>query len=231
MPILERLRSARLLAEVAAITGGYHLVKVVGNTIDDEEGIIEHRVSQLVARRLLAHAGFEIEVTGAEHVRDLERYAVVCSHASLIDWALLLGYFPSPLRFVAKRELTAMPFIGSYLRLRGVLIDRRSGRSAKEAIAEAAKDAQPWPILLFAEGTRSPDGRLQPFKKAGLRILAEAGRTLLPVRVHGTFEAMPRNDWLIKPGRLGLAIGEPVVPTPDTVEEAMAEVERRVAAL
>ncbi|MGC4123260.1 MAG: lysophospholipid acyltransferase family protein [Myxococcales bacterium] len=231
MSLLQRARAFKLMSEVAVLSGGYHLVKVVGNFIDAEEGVIEHRVSQLLSRRLLRHAGLEVEVTGAEHVEGLERYAVVCSHASYIDWALLLGYFPAPLRFIAKRELTHLPFVGSFLRLRGVLIDRRAGRGAKEAIAAASKDGKSWPILLFAEGTRTPDGKLQPFKKSGLRILAEAGRALLPVRIHGTFESMPRHTLAVIPGRLRLCIGEPVFPTPETIEESMAEVERRVAAL
>lgn len=231
MRLFERLHAARLMSEVFAIAGGYHLVKLAGNTIDDEQGVIEHRVSQLLSRRLLAHAGLQIEVTGTENVRGLDRYAVVCSHASYLDWAVLLGYFPSPLRFIAKRELIHMPFVGSFLKLRGVLIDRSKGQGAKEAIAAATHDGQPWPILIFPEGTRSPDGKLRPFKPGGLRILAEAGRALVPVRIHGTFEAMPRQTWVIKPGLLRLVIGAPVLPTPTTVDAALAEVERRVAEL
>jgi len=231
MSLLERLNAARLMTEVLAIASGYHVVKLAGNAIDDEEGVIEHRVSQLASRRLLAHAGLRVAVSGAEHVRGLERYAVVSSHASYLDWAVLLGYFPSPLRFIAKRELIHVPVVGSYLKRRAVLIDRRAGHGAKEAIAAASCDAQPWPILIFPEGTRTPDGSLRPFKKSGLRSLAEAGRALVPVRIHGTFEAMPRQTMVIKPGELRLVIGAPVRPTPETIEASLDEVERRVAAL
>lgn len=231
MSLAKRLHAVRLMSEVLAIASGYHLVKLAGNAVDDEEGFIEQRVSQLVSRRLLRHAGLEVEVSGTEHVRGLERYAVVSSHASYLDWAVLLGYFPSPLRFIAKRELIHVPVVGSYLRRRAVLIDRRAGHTAKEAIAAASRDGQPWPILIFAEGTRSSDGNLRPFKKSGLRILAEAGRALVPVRIKGTFEAMPRQTLVITPGPLSLSIGEPVQPTPGTIEESLWEVERRVAAL
>lgn len=233
MSLKDTLKFVRQVVPLFGISAGYHLVKLAGNTIDGEDGFIEHRVSQLLAQRLLRYLDLSVEVRGAEHVRGLERYAVACTHSSYLDWAVLLGYYPSPLRFIAKKELTRMPVIGDYLRLRGVLIDRKKARTAKEAIAAAAHDGQPWPILIFPEGTRSPDGQIQPFKPGGLRILVEAGRDVVPVSISGTFDSFPRHTKSIKTGvPLRLSIGEPVRPTAfATPEEVIAEVERRVRAL
>lgn len=50
----------------------------------------------------LAHLGFDVRVEGIEHTRCLSGYAVVSSHASYLDWAVLLGYFPEPVRFIAS---------------------------------------------------------------------------------------------------------------------------------
>jgi 1-acyl-sn-glycerol-3-phosphate acyltransferase len=146
---------------------------------------------------------------------------------------VLLGYFPDPVRFIAKRELAAVPVIGDYLRLRGILIDRRRGVGAREAIAAALADRHPWPILIFPEGTRTPDGTVQPFKPGGLRLIAAAGRPLVPVAVRGTFAAWPRHAKALRPGgHLELVIGAPVRPADyPSVEAALAEVERRVRAL
>ncbi|MBI5479045.1 MAG: 1-acyl-sn-glycerol-3-phosphate acyltransferase [Deltaproteobacteria bacterium] len=233
MSLRENLSMVRQLVPLAGICAGYHMVKLVGNTIDAEDGFIEHRVSQLLAQRLLRHLDLSVEVRGADKVAGLHRYCVACSHASYLDWAVLLAYYPSPLRFVAKKELTRVPVIGDYLKLRGVLIDRRTGQTAKEAIAAAAYDGQPWPILIFPEGTRSPDGEIQPFKPGGLRLLAEAGRELVPACVAGTYAAFPRQARVIRTGvPLRLTIGEPVRPADfATADEAVAEVERRVRAL
>ena len=209
----------------------YHLFKLAGNLIDAEEGVIEHRVSQLLARRLLRNMDFSVEVSGTERVHGMKHYCVVCSHASHVDWAVLLAFFPSPLRFVAKKELTAIPVIGSYLKLRGILIDRSKGDDAKKAIRRAALDDSPFPILLFPEGTRTPDGALRPFKKGGLRIMTDAGLSLVPVRITGTFEAFSRHDPVIKTGLpLKMMVGEPVESVDDP-EWAMAEIERRMHAL
>lgn len=225
---LELLRY-RQIAELLAICGEYHLVKLAANIIDGKEGQLEQRIGQLLARRILDHLGYQIRLEGLERVRGLRRYAVVSSHASHLDWAMLLGYFPDPVRFIAKKELTAVPVIGNYLRLRGVLIDRKAGQDAKSAIRAAARDQSPFPILLFAEGTRTHDGRVQPFKPGGLRILAEEGLTLVPVRILGTFDAFSRHARAIRPGgTLTMIVGEPVDPKEGGVEWAIAEVERRV---
>jgi 1-acyl-sn-glycerol-3-phosphate acyltransferase len=233
MSLKENLTFARQIVPLAGICAGYHLVKLVGNTIDGEDGFIEHRVSQLLAQRLLRFLDLSVEVRGADRLAGLHRYCVACSHASYLDWAVLLAYFPSPLRFIAKKELVRMPVIGDYLRLRGVLIDRGKGQTARDAIAAAAHDGQPWPILIFPEGTRSRDGEVHPFKPGGLRLLVEAGRDLVPVYIGGTYDAFPRQSMAIRTGvPLRLVIGEPVRPADcATAEEAVAEVERRVRAL
>jgi 1-acyl-sn-glycerol-3-phosphate acyltransferase len=225
--------AARQVVEFLSIASYYHLHKLAGNIIDGDEGVIEQRVSQLLARRLLKHFDLHVEVHGAERVWGLERYCVVSSHASYIDWTVLLGYFPSPVRFIAKKELASFPVIGSYLRLRGVLIDRGKGINAKEAIQTAIEDGQPWPILIFPEGTRSKDGKLQPFKTGGLKILAGAGLPMLPVCILGTFDIMPRYTWHIHTGRrIRMFIGEAVRPDEfPTVDAAITEVERRVRAV
>jgi 1-acyl-sn-glycerol-3-phosphate acyltransferase len=230
MDLGEEIAAVWQMATLLRIGAGYHLVKLAGNIIDGDEGAIEHHVSQLLARRLLRELRLTVEVSGGEKVRGLERYCVASSHASHLDWAVLLGYFPSPLRFIAKRELIRVPVVGSYLRRRGVLIDRSKGIDARQAITAAARDAQAWPILIFPEGTRSPDGELQPFKHGGLRLLVEAGRTVVPVRILGTHAAYPRQARLIRTGRpLRMIIADPVTPADHAgTEAAMAEVERRV---
>lgn len=231
MDLKEELTVISQAVSSMGIVSYYHLFKLAGNLIDGEEGIIEHRVSQLVARRLLQNMDFSVEVSGAERVHGMEHYCVVCSHASHVDWVVLLGYFPSPLRFIAKKELVAIPVIGSYLKLRGILIDRSKGDDAKKAIRRAAADDSPFPILLFPEGTRSPDGEIKPFKKGGLRIMTDAGLTLVPVRITGTYEAFPRHARTVTPGgQLKMMVGQPVASADDPAW-AMKEVERQMHAL
>jgi len=210
----------------------YHGCKTAGNLVDGEEGVLEQRVSQLFGQSVLRRLDMTVAVHGEDNVPARGRYCVVSNHSSYLDFAVLLAFFPSPLRIIAKKELTYMPGVGSYLKRRGVLIDRKRGVDAKQAIRNAATDEKPWPILLFAEGTRSKDGKVQPFKRGGLKILAEAGLPMVPVGITGTHAAHARTDPYIKTGHhLDMHIGEPVLPKELGVEPSMAEIERRVRTL
>lgn len=214
------------------LSGYHHIFRVAGEIIDGEQGVVEQRVSQLLGQRILERLDMDVTVTGLEHVPKDRRYCVVSTHASYLDWAVILGHFPKPVRFIAKKELARVPVIGSYLRSRGVLIDRAKGIDAARAIEAATHDDVPWPILIFPEGTRSSDGRLQPFKPKGLKILAEAGLLMVPVAITGTYDAFPRDALYIQRGRsIALHIGEPVDPGELGVDAAVSEVERRIRAL
>ncbi|NMC69091.1 MAG: 1-acyl-sn-glycerol-3-phosphate acyltransferase [Myxococcales bacterium] len=225
-----RLHGLRQLAECTGLCLWHHLFKLGANVIDPA-GDIEQLIGRILARRILEHLGCPVRTEGLEHVAGLTRYGVASTHASYLDWAVLLGYFPAPLRFVAKRELVHVPVIGNYLRLRGILIDRSRGEDARAAIARAAREDIPWPILIFPEGTRSRDGSIGKFKPGGLRLLVEAGRPIVPVRIRGTYEALSRHDRAVRPRPLEMLVGAPVPPDFGGVEAVLAEVERRVRAL
>ncbi len=231
MKLTDELRRNWQAAHLLSICLRYHSVKLVANTIDGDEGVMEQQIARLMCRRLLDALKMSVEVRGEEHLRGLERYHVCSNHLSYLDWVVLLAAFPSPLRFIAKQEVTLFPVLGSYLKNRGVLIDRSKGRDARTAIASALAEDSPWPLLLFPEGTRSPDGELKPFKPGGIRLLAASGDPLVPVVLLATDKAFAKSDRAIRKGhRLGLEILPPVRPEDHDGPEAMAvEVERRVA--
>ena len=231
--VTDKARALAQLVELGSLTSFYNIFKHLNNLIDGEGGVMEQRIAQITGQALIARLGYRVECRGLEGLEDLRGYAVVCTHASYLDWAFLLGYFPVPVRFIAKRELLSVPIIGDYLKRRGVLIDRKAGVGAKQAIAAAVAEEGPWPILIFPEGTRSPDGEIHPFKVGGLQILIDAGLKLLPLTLCGTFEAFSRHDTYIRRGgTLKMIASEMVDPADfESPEAAIAEVERRMHAI
>jgi 1-acyl-sn-glycerol-3-phosphate acyltransferase len=218
----------RQIVRMLALVYYFHVFKLIGNRIDAEEGVIEQQIARLMSRAILRHLRAEIVVEGEEHLRGLEDYAVVSNHLSYLDWVLLLADFPRPISFIAKKEVTYFPVLGSYLRNRGLLIDRKKGVTARTVIARAA-ESWPWPLLIFPEGTRSPDGELQKFRRGGVQVLATAGKKLLPVVLLGTYDAFSREDrWMKYDHRLGVLILEPVDPAEHGVDAALKLVEARI---
>jgi 1-acyl-sn-glycerol-3-phosphate acyltransferase len=179
-----------------------------------------------MSRRILEVLDMQVTVEGYEHAKGLERYAVASNHLSYLDWVLILAEFPNSVSFIAKKAVTLMPVFGSYLRNRGLLIDRRKGQTARSVIKEAA-GTSPWPLLIFPEGTRSPDGGVQPFKRAGIRILADAELLLVPIVLFGTYKALSKHARVLTTGcRLHMIILPAIDPKQLGPVAACEELER-----
>ena len=230
MRIVDELLRAWQYVRLFSLICWFHLFKLIGNIIDKQDGVIEQHIARLMSRRILHVLRMHVTVEGTEHCRGLDPYALCSNHLSYLDWVLILAAFPDSVSFIAKRAVTLMPVFGSYLRNRGVLIDRRRGHSARSIIREAARES-PWPLVIFPEGTRSEDGELKAFKQAGISILAEEGRLLLPVVLLGTFRALGKRDRAIRVGRrLHMVIHPAIDPRELGAGPACEQLERVIAA-
>lgn len=173
------------------------------------------RLYRLWARAVLALFGARVRVRGAERLAPDGHYVFVSNHLSLADTPVMLHALPVPFKFLAKRELLRVPFIGWYLRRAGHLtVDRRSVRSSIESLNEAARliREHSLSVLIFAEGRRSPDGTLQPFKDGAAWLAIESGAEAVPAAILGTDHVLPAKDSCILPGEVEVRIGEPVSP-------------------
>jgi 1-acyl-sn-glycerol-3-phosphate acyltransferase len=137
-------------------------------------------------------------------------------------------------RFIAKKQLAAIPLFGWAMRAgRFIFIDRQNSVSARLSIAEAARRIRAGQsVVLFPEGTRSRDGRLGPFKKGGFHLAVDSGADIVPLAIRGTRELMPRGSLLIRAGAVSLDIDEPI-PTaglsPEAVDALLDRARGRIA--
>jgi 1-acyl-sn-glycerol-3-phosphate acyltransferase len=136
------------------------------------------------------------------------------NHESALDIWVLVEMLPRMVRFVAKAELFRIPVFGWYMRLGGhVSVDRRNHVQAVQSLrAAAALVRAGTSLIVFPEGTRSPDGRVQPFKKGPFALAMEAGVPVVPVAVSGSAAATPKGLVAVWPGPIRVAVGEPVDP-------------------
>jgi 1-acyl-sn-glycerol-3-phosphate acyltransferase len=175
----------------------------------------------------------------AEHAAPLARgqaYVFLANHQSLFDIPVLLASLPVPARFMAKRELFRIPIFGWALRVGGFIpVDRGAGRGARESFRAATTLLRGGAsVLVFPEETRSPDGRLLPFKRGGFLLAQQAGLPVVPVGIQGTLGVRQRKSFRIHPGRALVRYGAPVpaaAPGKRGGAELLATVRRRIAAL
>ena len=171
--------------------------------------------------------GIEARASGLEHVRPGAVY--MSNHQSVLDIGALVETLPVSWRFVAKKELTYIPFFGWALALSDQIVIDRSRRS--RAVASLTRGAQQIrggaSVIIFPEGTRSPDGTLQEFKSGGFHLAVQAGVPIVPITVSGSRAIAPPGSLRIESGRVLVRYGEPI-PTEGLRIEDRGELKRRV---
>lgn len=137
------------------------------------------------------------------------------NHESALDIWVLVECLPRIVRFIAKAELFRIPVFGWYLRLGGhVRVDRGDPAQAISSLRTAAAAVRGGTsLIVFPEGTRSREGKIQSFKKGPFALAMEAGVPVVPVAITGSAEVTPKGLVAVWPGTIRVAVGEPVDPT------------------
>lgn len=153
-----------------------------------------------------------VEVEGLDRIDPERSYVVVANHQSQFDIPVIYGWIGLDLRWVAKAELSRIPFVAAGCRAIGhVFIDRSDPDQARGAINRAVGRLKPGTgLMFFAEGTRSRSGELLPFKKGAFRVAVDQQLPVLPVTVVGTREILPAGRLTIRPGSVRLVIHDPI---------------------
>lgn len=191
------------------------------------------RASLWLARRvwapgLLPSGPVWVEARGVERLRVPGGALLVANHSAYLDIPVLFKVVPRALHFVAKRELARVPLLGWYIAAMGmVFVDRHDRQAALRSLGAAASLlARGELVVTFPEGTRSPDGTLRPFKHGGFLAAIEAGVPVVPVAIEGMSRVMAPRGFRFRPGRVRVAIGEPI-PTAGMAHDQRAELARR----
>lgn len=174
------------------------------------------------AAGLLKFWGVKLDVHGADLVDTTRSYVVMSNHLSYVDIVVLFLALPIIPGFLAKSELTKVPFLSQALRSGGhVIIDRKKTSNAVatlNAAAEQVRDGKT--VLIFPEGTRGDSDTIGKFKKGGFHLAKSAGVPILPVGVRGARGIFPRGSLLVRPGRVEVHIGEPIAADVVTERDA-----------
>lgn len=173
-----------------------------------------------------------VTVEGAENADPDRSYVVVCNHQSEYDIFLVYGWLNLDLKWVMKAELRKVPGVGIGCEKAGhIFVDRGNPEQARLAISEALERVGDGVgILFFAEGTRSADGRLRPFKKGAFHIAAAQKLPILPVTIIGTRDIQRPKSMMIFPGRARMVI-HPTIETDGESVQDIRELARQTRAV
>lgn len=164
------------------------------------------------SRILLKLAGVRVHTVGVEHLVQTQRYVYAANHASLFDIPVMLVGIPDNIRIMYKRELQKIPVFGWCLKMSPyIAVDRERSREASDVL-EGVVDTMSTgsSVLVFPEGTRSPDGSLGPFRRGVVAIAVRSGTPVVPVALIGTAAILPARTNRLSGGDVRLVIHAPL---------------------
>lgn len=177
----------------------------------DSRRLVSGKALRLVARSAaLFSPMWRFKIHGDLPLRLAPKTVCVSNHCSHTD-VFLICHVPWEMKWLAKRSLFTLPFIGWSMWLVGDVGVERASSKARAALDEC----RAWldrgvPVMIFPEGTRSKTGKIQAFKDGAFKLAIEAGAEVLPMAVAGTESALSKHDW--RPGfaRGVLRVGTPI---------------------
>lgn len=190
-----------------------------------------YRWAMGIIRLGLRAGGVRVRVLGLEHISG-EPSVVMSNHVSNLDPPVLLPSIPGTTSVMLKKELMQIPLLGTAMRM-GRFVPVARGHSREEATRSiaAARGAleHGMHLTIFPEGTRSPDGKLLPFRKGGFFLATETGAPVVPVILRGTQRLMRRGSFQLKPGEVSVEFLPALRPADFPSREAlMAAVRERM---
>jgi 1-acyl-sn-glycerol-3-phosphate acyltransferase len=183
----------------------------LASSLFESRGYFAHWCARTWSRLILRTTGVRVDVEGLERLVPGRTYVFVANHQSIYDIPILFWSLPYQLRIIAKESLGSFPFLGWHLRRTGhMLVDRR--RPDRAAIFEWASrlTSLGLSLIVFPEGTRSPDGRVGRFKGGSFYLALEAGLPVVPLSVVGSRHVMLKGRLATYPGDVRLVVHAPI---------------------
>jgi 1-acyl-sn-glycerol-3-phosphate acyltransferase len=191
-------------------------------------GNIVHHYARWWAKIQLLVSGVRVKVKGLEYLAKKAPFIYMANHQSAYDIFALLSCLPVQFRWIAKKELFAIPVLGWAMRAANYIsIDRSGRKKALESIERAANKIKGGvSVVIFPEGTRSRDGSIQPFKRGGFTLALKSGVPIIPIAIKGSSDVMPRDSLRVRPGEIHITIDRAIDTAPYSLRERDALMER-----
>jgi 1-acyl-sn-glycerol-3-phosphate acyltransferase len=186
-----------------------------------------YRIGKLGARMAVWLAGARLDIRGRDQIPRDRPVVFMANHQSNCDPPALLAILP-PVLVLVKKEFFRVPIIGRGMVACGFIpVDRRNREQALEAVEKGVQALKAGKsFLVYPEGTRSPDGRLQSFKKGVFVMALKAGAPIVPISVSGSNKIMPKGKFVMRPGGVRITFHETVATEGYAIEDRQVIIDR-----
>lgn len=170
-------------------------------------------LSKIFSAGVLWISGIKLKVSGTENLKEGQSYIYVSNHSSMFDIPAVMRAFKGRVSIVYKEELSRIPIFGWQLKTGPFIsINRKNAEDAMKSIKKAREtmENKKFSVILFAEGTRSKDGQIQPFKRGAFYLAAKVHLPIVPVTINGASKLLPKGKLKIKSGELSVHFSEPI---------------------
>ena len=202
----------------------------------DKDGSILHAFARAWSKLILKTIFSPVRVTGLDKIDTSRTHVYAVNHASALDIPVLYASLPFQFRIVHKKELLAYPVIGWHLKRSGqVCVDQQNpARSVGQIKSVVRTLKNGMPLVIFPEGGRTADGRIQPFLDGAFFMAIKAGVDIVPIALVGTYELLPMDTFHIKSRPVEMRVGNPISThglTLRNLESLSAKVQKEIEAL
>jgi 1-acyl-sn-glycerol-3-phosphate acyltransferase len=183
------------------------------SSVFDPSGHFAHRCARAWSWLILKTTGVRVTVQGLERIEPGRTYVFVSNHQSIYDTPVIFASLPYQLRIIAKESLARFPVLGWHLkRGRHLFVDRRHPDRQGILTRWRSLVQEGLSLIIYAEGTRSADGAVAPFKAGSFLLAIEAGLPIVPLAVEGTRHVMKKGRLRTEPGDVTLIVHDPIQP-------------------
>ncbi len=185
----------------------------IASSLFDRRGYFAHGCARTWSWLILKTTGVRVRVEGLEKITPGATYVFVSNHQSIYDTPVVFASLPYQLRIIAKESLAGFPVLGWHLRRGGHLfVDRKHPDRAGILNRWRALVSEGLSLIIYAEGTRSPDGHTARFKAGSFLLAIQAGLPIVPLAVIGTRQVMPKGRLRTEPADVELVVHDPIQP-------------------
>ena len=171
-----------------------------------------HWVQILWCRLFFYWLFIPVTIDGKENINPRQSYVFVANHASMFDVFLIYGWLPVVFKWLMKKELRRIPFVGTACKAAGhIYVDRSNAKASAESLNDIKRQLHNGvSTVIFPEGTRSKDGNLGRFHSGAFRIAFDLNLPVVPLSLTGCYNVQRKGEIFVHRHPVHLHIGQPI---------------------